>query len=210
MDLLALNSGGIDSPVAMDIMLQHGHAVDAITFDNAPFALDDGLDTVRETMQALADRHDTELELTVVPHGTYQQAFLDEVDEDALKYSCLFKRRSMLRIASGQGVDGLVTGDSIAQVASQTIDNLRLLSDAASVPVFRPVLCWDKTEIVDHARRIGTYDITKGGGIECAVNPDHPETHGSVAAIKEVETDFDLEELRETVMADAETETFAP
>jgi len=95
-------------------------------------------------------------------------------------------------------------------VASQTVDNLGLLSDAATVPVFRPVLCWDKAEIVDHARRIGTYDVTKGGGIECAVNPDHPETHGSVEAIRGVEDGFDLDSLRETVMADAETETFSP
>jgi len=68
----------------------------------------------------------------------------------------------------------------------------------------------DKAEIVDHARRIGTYDVTKGGGIECAVNPDHPETHGSVEAIRGVEDGFDLDSLRETVMADAETETFSP
>jgi thiamine biosynthesis protein ThiI len=135
----------------------------------------------------------------VVPHGFVQKTFLDEIDEDHVHYNCLFSRRMMLRTAEALADEidagGLVTGESLAQVASQTLDNVIVTDDAVNIPVFRPLIGLNKEEIIGTAKKIATYAISTDGGIQCAANMEHPETHGTIAEMQEIEKQFDVAQM---------------
>lgn len=208
MDLVALNSGGIDSPVAMHMMLANGHDVEAIVFDLEPFTDPEDVETAVETVRRLEEVHDAEIPARVVPHGFVQETFLEEVDEEMVKYSCLFSRRVMLRtaerMAETRDAGGLLTGESLGQVASQTLDNLVVTGNAVDLPVFRPLIGRDKMEAVEIAKEIGTYDISTGGGVQCAAVVDQVETHGAIAEIEELEERFDIEAMVERGLDEAE------
>jgi len=199
MKLLALNSGGIDSPVAMHMLLKHGHTMDAVIFDLQPFTDAAAVTTAVETVERLEDLHDTDIPVHVVPHGFVQEAFLDDVSEKNARYACLFSRRMMLRTAEALAedidADGLVTGESIGQVASQTLDNILVTGDAVKIPVFRPLIGLNKQEIVDTAEAIETFDMSTAGGIQCAAHVDYPETHGGIAEMTSIEEQFDVESM---------------
>lgn len=196
MKLVALNSGGIDSPAAMHLMLENGVELEAVSFDLAPFTDQEDVDTAVATVEQLEERHGTAIPARVVPHGFVQEAFLDAVDEDDVKYNCLFSRRVMLktaaRIAAEVDADGLLTGESMGQVASQTLDNLVVTGAAVDIPVYRPLIGMDKMEIEDVARDAGTYSISTQGGISCAAVIDHPETHGAVEEMEALEQELDV------------------
>lgn len=196
MKLLALNSGGIDSPVAMHKMLKHGHEVVAVVFDLQPFTAKEDVETALETVNVLEDYHDTEIPVHVVPHGFVQEQYLNEIDEDYVHYNCLFSRRVMLKTAEALAddieADGLVTGESIGQVASQTLDNIVVTGDAVDLPVFRPLLGLNKVDIIDTAQNIGTYKVSTEGGIQCAANVEYPETHGVIEDMEDIEERFDV------------------
>ncbi len=204
MRLLALNSGGIDSPVAMHRMLAKGFDTPAVIFDSQPFTDEDDVETAVETVGRLVDVHDTGIETFIVPHGHVQERFLQEAGDDEVAYSCLFSRRMMVRascrIARERSIPGLLTGENLAQVASQTLDNLVVIDEPADRPIFRPVLGEDKNDITEEAREIGTFEISKDGGIVCAATPDHPETHGAIERMREIEDGFNIEELLEEAL----------
>ncbi|MDY6761676.1 MAG: hypothetical protein SVY41_01380 [Candidatus Nanohaloarchaea archaeon] len=201
MELVALNSGGIDSPAAMHMMLRNGHDVQAVVFDIQPFTDEEDVDTAVATVEQLEEVHGTDIPTWVVPHGFVQEAFLDRVDRDEARYNCLFSRRVMLKtaeqLARNNGAGGLLTGESLGQVASQTLDNIVVTGDAVQLPVYRPLIGLDKIEIEEIARDAGTYRLSTGGGIDCAAIIDHPETHGAVEEMRSIEERFDVEAMVE-------------
>jgi thiamine biosynthesis protein ThiI len=106
----------------------------------------------------------------------------------------------MYRVATGlvrkEGAHGIVTGESIGQVASQTTPNLLAINDAAEVPVFRPLIGMDKTEIMRIAREIGTYKLsTVGGQTSCKAAPKHPSTNAGITSVLKAESRIQIEEL---------------
>ncbi|MDY6770380.1 MAG: hypothetical protein SV186_00310 [Candidatus Nanohaloarchaea archaeon] len=210
MKLLALNSGGLDSPVATHRMLAKGFDMEAVVFDNRPFTDEEDIETAVATVEELAESHDASIPLHTVPHGFVQEAYLQEADDEEVDYACLFSRRMMFRVASElasrRDAGGLVTGENLAQVASQTLDNMVVIDDAATVPVFRPVLGLDNYELSQEARRIGTFDLSRQGGIVCSATPDHPETHGTLERMREIEERFDLGDLVDRSLERAETQ----
>lgn len=199
MKLLALNSGGIDSPVAMHMLLQQGHELEAVIFDLEPFTSQEDVETAEKVVEILEDVHETDIPVHVVPHGFVQERFLEDIDDTYVQYNCLFSRRVMFKtaekLAERIGAEALVTGESIGQVASQTLDNIVVTGSAVEMPVLRPLLGLNKMEIVEVAREIGTYDVSTQGGVQCAANIDFPETHGAVEEMERVEERFDIEKL---------------
>ncbi len=208
MDFVALNSGGIDSPAAMHLMLRHGHDLHAVVFDLSPFTDAEDVETAIETVEQLEQVHGTDIPTTVVPHGFVQERFLDAVEEDDAAYNCLFSRRTMLRtaeaLAGEVGAGALLTGESLGQVASQTLDNLVVTGAATSVQVHRPLIGMDKMEIEEIATAAGTYDISTQGGVQCAAVIDYPETHGQVAEMERIEEQFDVDGMIDEALQDAE------
>jgi thiamine biosynthesis protein ThiI len=126
----------------------------------------------------------------------------------------IFYRRFMLRIAERlalrEGALALVTGDSIGQVASQTLPNLSVISSTVGMPVLRPLVGDDKEEIIQTARRIGTFPVSILPDVDCCslFVPKHPETRARAAAIEEMEAALDVEELVAAALEGTERETF--
>ncbi len=196
MKLLALNSGGIDSPVAMHMLLRNGHELEAVIFDLEPFTSQEDVETAVETVEVLEEVHETDIPVHIVPHGFVQERFLAEADEDYVHYNCLFSRRVMYKtaeeLADRVGAEALATGESLGQVASQTLDNIVVTGSAVEMPVVRPVIGLDKNEIIDTAKDIGTFSVSTEGGVQCAANIDFPETHGAVEEMERIEERFDI------------------
>jgi thiamine biosynthesis protein ThiI len=189
--LVALVSGGIDSPVAAWMMMKRGCRILPLYV-----ALDTFLD---ETTLARAERVVGELaryqpgiRLTVI-HDSYLAAAKQELTGRHLeKYTCIFCKRRMYRVATAfavrQGAKGIVTGESIGQVASQTLDNLVVLTDAAGeVPIYRPLIGFDKEDAIRIAREIGTFSESISGASGCKAVPTGPSTKAKLETILEIE-----------------------
>jgi len=195
MKVLVLISGGIDSPVSAYMMLRKGLEVSYVHFDNQPFTDE----RPREKAIMLANhlrKFGGGSEFFVVNHGLTQAEILRNVNR---KSTCVFCRRFMYRIAEriAEKIDAeaLVTGENLGQVASQTIFNLRVESQAVRIPVIRPLVGFDKTEIISLAKKIGTYDISILRGLCCTITPRYPETRARLERIIEEEKKLDIERI---------------
>jgi len=207
--VLLLLSGGIDSPAAGHLLQKRGVELDAVYFRSFPYTGDGALDKVREIARILAARQG-DLRLFTVPFARIQEALRDGADPP---YLVILYRRAMLgiaeRIASERGARALATGESLGQVASQTLANLAAVEAASSAPVLRPLVGFDKAETIDLARRIGTYEISIRPHDDCCTLfvPRHPETRGTADRAALLEAGIDLEPLLEEAVAGAEVET---
>ena len=177
--LVALLSGGIDSPVAAWRMMKRGCHVTFVHFHSAPFLSNASQEKARRLAEVLT-RYQLRSRLYLVPFGELQRQITMSVPGDL---RVIVYRRLMLRIAQRIAHDvrarALVTGDVIGQVASQTLDNMTVIDQAAHMPVFRPLVGMDKEEIIIEARRLGTFDISIVPDQDsCTLfTPRHPETH---------------------------------
>ncbi|MFZ0005927.1 tRNA uracil 4-sulfurtransferase ThiI [Methanoregula sp.] len=192
--LVALVSGGIDSPVAAWMMMKRGCRIVPIYV-----ALDTFLD---ETVLARAERvvevlrkYQPDIRLRVI-HDTYLAAAKKELIRNRQeKYTCIFCKRRMYRIAQAVaqeiGAKGIVNGESLGQVASQTLDNLVVLSDAAEIPVYRPLIGFDKADAIAIARDIGTYEESTSKATGCKAVPKGPSTKAHLKEILEMEKNME-------------------
>jgi thiamine biosynthesis protein ThiI len=192
--LMALLSGGLDSPVAAHRMMKRGCRVDFVHFHSYPF-----LDrTSQEKAQILArwlTRYQYHSTLFLVPFGEIQQHLIGVAPPPD---RVVLYRRCMLRIAEAiarqRDAQALVTGESLGQVASQTLHNLQVIEAAAKLPVLRPLIGMDKTEIMAQARAIGTYETSIQPDQDCCTLfvPRHPSTRTQVDRIEASEARLDL------------------
>ncbi|MGN1262319.1 MAG: tRNA uracil 4-sulfurtransferase ThiI, partial [Candidatus Enteromonas sp.] len=154
-----LLSGGIDSPVAAYKLLRRGIKIEGIHFASPPYTSSRVLDKLVDILGALTD-YQPAFQLNVVPFTKLQEAIYEHVPES---YCITIMRRMMLRIAEIVARDhhclALATGESIGQVASQTLDSLIAINEVTNFPILRPLATEDKVSIVDDAKRIGTYEI---------------------------------------------------
>lgn len=205
--LLALVSGGIDSPVAAWRVMKRGAPVVPLYLDLGPFGGIDHRARAIETVRALAEyAPEGELSLQEVPIGEPLERIAERVGDTRM----LTVRRFMLqianRVAEAEGAKGIVTGEAIGQKSSQTVSNLAVTDRASDLPVHRPLLAADKQEIVAMARGIGTYDTST---IEAGCNriaPDQPATRASVDRVMGAEPD-DLADWAVTAAANRRTHT---
>jgi thiamine biosynthesis protein ThiI len=189
--LVALVSGGIDSPVAAWMMMKRGCRILPVYIALDTFLDETTLARAERVVQELA-RYQPGITLTVI-HDSYLAAAKEELVQRHLeKYTCIFCKRRMYRVATAfairTGAKGIVTGESIGQVASQTLDNLVVLTDAASeVPIYRPLIGFDKEDTIRIAREIGTFTESVSHASGCKAVPVGPSTKANLKTILEIE-----------------------
>ena len=195
--VVSLISGGIDSPVATYRMMQRGCRVIFVHFHSAPYQDNTSQEKVRQLLAVLT-RHQFLSRLYLVPFGEIQRQIVASV---ARPLRVVLYRRMMLRIgeaiARKEKAKALVTGESLGQVASQTLDNMAVIQQAARLPILRPLVGMDKQEIIDQARRIGTFDISSIPDQDCCqlFVPKHPATKARFSEVEQDEMKFDVKEL---------------
>ncbi len=197
-------SGGIDSPVALDRLLRQGHDLLAVHLDNRPFTDETPLAKVVDHLEVLSKRHGRRIPLYVLPHGPTQIALMRGTDRHV---GCVLCRRFMWRtaerIAEREGASFLATGESLGQVASQTLTNMRSATAAVRLPIVRPLIGFDKIEIERDAKAIGTYEISTRPGLCCQAVPDRPATRSSLVQILREEERIDVDEIVERCLRQA-------
>jgi len=188
-----LLSGGIDSPVAGHLLQKRGLELAAVYFHAFPYTGDGAREKVRELAGLLARRQNG-LRLFVVPFAKLQELLRDGAQPS---YLVLLYRRAMIRIAEAlarrERIKALATGESLGQVASQTLANLTTVEDAATLPILRPLIAYDKAETIELGRRIGSYEISIRPHDDCCTLfvPRHPETKGLPAKARRLEEQLD-------------------
>lgn len=205
---MLLISGGIDSPVAGWMMAKRGIALSAVHFASPPYTSKRAEMKVHELLSKVAE-YSGRIKLYTVHFTDIQEAIRDHCPEDTFT---LIMRRHMMRIASAlaekDGASALITGESVGQVASQTIYALGCTDQAASLPVFRPCIGLDKTEIIDISRAINTFETSIQPYEDCCTvfTPKHPKTKPTPALLQEVESVFDWTELLNQAISTAKEE----
>ena len=209
--LVSLISGGIDSPVAGYRMMQRGCRLIFVHFHSAPYLDNTSQEKVRQLITTLT-RHQFLSRLYLVPFGEIQRQIVASV---ARPLRVILYRRMMLRIAEAiarkEKAKALVTGESLGQVASQTLDNMVVVQQAARLPILRPLVGMDKQEIIDQARRIGTFEISSIPDQDCCqlFVPKHPATKARFADVEDDELKFAVDELVRYGLENATEEEFS-
>lgn len=204
--LLLLLSGGIDSPVAGYRMARRGARIDALHFESFPYTSERAKEKVVDLAAKLACYTD-KINLGIVSVTKIQLALKDVCREE---YFTLLLRRSMMRIANRvalhQGCRGIVTGESLGQVASQTVDALITTEQASDLPVFRPLIGMDKEEIIETSRQIDCFETSILPYEDCCTvfTPRHPKLHPELEKVLEEEKKLDLASLEEEAIREIE------
>ena len=195
--VVCLLSGGIDSPVAAHRIMKRGCTVTFVHFHSYPILSRASQEKARELVQLLT-RWQQRSKLYLVPFGDLQQQVVLSVPAPM---RVVVYRRLMLRIAESiarqRGALALVTGDSIGQVASQTLENLAVVGQAATLPIFRPLVGMDKSEIMAEAEQIGSYPISIIPDQDCCTlfTPRNPLTRARLADIQAAEQSLPIDDL---------------
>ncbi len=192
---LLMLSGGIDSPVAAYLTMKRGVDLEMIHYASPPYTNDLAREKVLDLVNVL--RHYTHGKITVhiIPFTKLQLSVYDHCDES---YAMTVMRRMMYRIAEGLaqeiGAKAIVNGESIGQVASQTLDSMNTINAVITTPVIRPVACLDKLEIIKIAEKIGTYDISIRPFEDCCTifTPHNPATKPKIYRCEEYEKNWDF------------------
>jgi thiamine biosynthesis protein ThiI len=192
---LVLLSGGIDSPVAAYLMMKRGVKIECIHFAAPPYTSAQVIDKIHDLLHVLND-YQPDIKLYVVPFTDLEKKVYEIAGPS---YCVTVMRRMMLRIAEGIAFKHndlvLSGGESIGQVASQTLPSMKVIEECSHLPMIRPLACSDKTDIIDVAKKIGTYDISIRPYEDCCTifQLKDPVTNPHLDKVKEIEASFDYE-----------------
>ena len=194
---VSLFSGGIDSPVATWLLMKRGVEVHPLFMDQTPYVGESYLKRAREAFESIAKYAPMEgFSLYSAPMGPVMERILESPEP---RFTCILCKRAMYRIAEEfcnyMKAKSIITGESLGQVASQTLDNLYVLDASVSIPVLRPLIGFDKVEIEDMARRIGTYSVTAHKVEGCKAVPSTPATTSRIVKIEALEASLGLKDL---------------
>jgi thiamine biosynthesis protein ThiI len=205
---MVLLSGGIDSPVAAWLMAKRGMRVEAVHYHSYPYTSGRSKEKVTELASILAD-YCGDFRMRVVNLLPAQEAIAQNCPEE---YMTLLVRRFMMRIAeriaSASACNMLVTGESLGQVASQTAESILVTDAVVRLPVMRPLIAFDKTDIMELAREIGTYEKSIEPYEDCCTVflPKRPVTRPKIEDVLAVESAIsDMDELTDRLISDMET-----
>jgi len=195
---LLMLSGGIDSPVAGYLTLKRGVDIECIHYASPPYTSDLAREKVLDLVDVLKDYTHGQIIVHIVPFTDLQLAVYEHCEES---YAMTVMRRMMYRIAEGVAQKNhclaIVNGESIGQVASQTLESMAVINEVIKMPVLRPVACMDKLEIIDIATKIGTYDISIRPHEDCCTifTPKQPATKPKNYKAEAFEMNWDFEKM---------------
>ncbi len=209
---MLLISGGIDSPVAGYMMAKRGLELSAIHFVSPPYTSD----RAREKVESLCARmggYCGRIRFYCVPFTELQEALRDHCPEEL--FTILMRRLMMeiaQRFAEREGLQALVTGESVGQVASQTLGAIACTDAACRMPVLRPLIGMDKNEIIEIARKIDTFEISVLPYEDCCTvfTPRHPKTRPALKEVEAAQAAFDFEPLIQKAVAETEIDFIYP
>ena len=193
-NVVSLISGGIDSPVASYLMMKRGCTVTYVHFHNYTSRIEEKIEKIVDVL----DKCQHSSRLYMVPFFLIQEKIIEKIPDT---HRMIVYRRMMMRIAEKimqkENAKAIVTGDNLAQVASQTLDNLHVIHSATKATVLSPLAGMDKNEIIALAKKIGTYDLSILPYLDCCAYmiARHPETRAKLEEIEEMERALDTEAL---------------
>ena len=199
-------SGGIDSPVAGYMAIKRGVKLEGIYFESPPHTSIEAKHKV-EALARVLSKYNHEFKLHVIPFTEIQEAIYKNIPHE---YLITIMRRMMYRIsaiiASRSNAKILVNGESIGQVASQTLMSMKAINEVVHIPVIRPVACFDKLEIISVAKKIGTYETSILPFEDCCTIfvPEHPVIHPDSKLCEEYESLFPYQEMIHTAVKNHE------
>lgn len=193
--VVVLLSGGIDSPVAAHLLAEVGADVVLLNIDHRPFTDDKTIDNVDELAKRLKEIHPG----IIFYRTRFKEIHRSITKETGSSFRCILCRRMMYR--AGEKLAGILnsssiaTGESLGQVASQTLSNLATEDNAINIPIHRPLIGLDKNEIIDIAKDIGTYQISIKPAVCCLLTPDGPRIKSSEKEVIEEEKKLEIRDL---------------
>ena len=194
---LLMLSGGIDSPVAGYLSLKRGIDIECIYFDSPPHTSEEAKNKVIDLANIL-NKYSGKIKINVIPFTKLQETIYKNVPNE---YMITIMRRMMYRIASKLAIKNkckvIINGESIGQVASQTLTSINTINSVTNFPVIRPVACLDKLEIIEISKKIGTYDISIRPYEDCCTVfvPKHPSINPNIEKCEKYEKTFDYDSL---------------
>ncbi|CUS99898.1 tRNA uracil 4-sulfurtransferase ThiI [Candidatus Chrysopegis kryptomonas] len=206
--VVSLLSAGFDSPIASYMMMKRGAKVIFVHYHSYPYTSYDSIEQVKQLVKILT-KFQFHSKLFIVPIAEAQRII---VLNAPVGLRTILYRRLMIKIAEKiaekEGAEALVTGESLGQVASQTLRNIRVINQIATFPILRPLIGIDKEEIIQKAREIGTYEISSQPYDDCCsfLTGRHPETWADFDEIFEVEKKLNWDELVDMSLSNAEIE----
>ena len=199
-------SGGIDSPVAAYLLMKRGVMIECIHFASPPYTQVGVIYKLEDLLKVL-NRYQARIRLHIVPFTKIQEAIYDHVDES---YCITMMRRMMFRLADRlakmRHCPVISSGESVGQVASQTLQSMRVINEVTNMPIIRPCATMDKTDIIETAIKIGTYDISIRPFIDCCTifTPKSPKTAPHLDDVLRFEEQFDYEPLLKEALSNTE------
>ena len=205
MKFVSLISSGIDSPVATFLLSKKAEKIIFIHGDIRPFTDEKEINNFKLIASHLKKIIPCSVEVYLLSHGvslgSYKQTCSD-------RFTCIFCKRMLLRyaekIAENEGAQAIIMGDSLGQVASQTLQNIKVIDQAVKIPIIRPLIGFDKEEIVKIAKEIGTYKLSILPSEGCNAVPKNPATKAKLENILKQEEKIDVIKLVEDVVNKSE------
>jgi tRNA uracil 4-sulfurtransferase len=205
MKLISLVSSGIDSPVSTFLMSKKADEILLVNVDTQPFS--DKKETAKfiKLAKHLKKICTCPIKAVVVSHGKNLAEFKKKSDN---KFTCVFCKRMMLRyaekIAEKNNYDAVITGDNLGQVASQTLQNINTIEQAVKIPVLRPLIGFDKEDVIKKAKEIETYDLSILPSSGCSAVPNKPSTQAKLDKIIQEESKINIDDLVEIAVKSLE------
>ena len=204
--IMHMLSGGIDSPVAAYLLMKRGITIECIHFASPPYTNVGVIEKLKDLLGKL-NKYQPEIRLNIIPFTKLQEEIYKQSDES---YAITLMRRMMFRLADRLAKRrrclAISSGESVGQVASQTLDSMNVINAVSNMPVLRPVVCYDKTEIIDLAKKIDTFDISIRPFEDCCTifAPKNPKTKPSLEKVLEYEAKWDYESMIDEALKNVE------
>ena len=204
--IMHMLSGGIDSPVAAFLLMKRGIKIECIHFASPPYTNVGVIEKLKDLLGKL-NKFQPEIRLNIIPFTKLQEEIYKQSDES---YAITIMRRMMFRLADRLAKRrrclAISSGESVGQVASQTLDSMNVINGVTNMPVLRPVVCYDKTEIIALAKKIDTFDISIRPFEDCCTifAPKNPKTKPSLEKVLEYEAKWDYESMIDEALKNVE------